>query len=276
MKESDLSGYHQYYHPMADEQEMEYFQRYDEHLIGKPRKIKRIINSYMISREISQLHGIELPSFREKLLKLVILTEQWPYRITWLMLIAENLQQERSLGNDVRNQLPQNSDIISVLKKLFDKKEVEFLDIPLVEIYHKIVFVLMHSPPDAHVQVQRDGDPQDFVKLLSSREGNSQLLLSDIALPDDDDAKTRMTLRPYMFNLPQHMQEKMSIHLENCLFEVDGQETGIPEQESVNTRDQMLRIQFKKKSSLFDQSSTKHTYMTSQTDLDGRTSLLNF
>ena len=33
-------------------------------------------------------------TFNKKLLKIIILLEQWPYRMAWLLLVAENLQQE--------------------------------------------------------------------------------------------------------------------------------------------------------------------------------------
>ena len=149
-----------------------------------------------------------------------------------------------------RQSFPCNSAISSVIEQIFDKKKDKFLDIPLVDIYQQIVFVLMHSPPDANIQVQRDGDPQDFVQLLSSDEEGSQLLLKDIAILDHEDDSTESTLRPYMFNLPQHMQEKQSVNLENCALMVGKGEDDTP------------KVQYKTKSSLFDQSSgTVHYHM---------------
>jgi hypothetical protein len=35
--------------------------------------------------------------FYKKLLKFTILLEQWPYRMAWMLLVVENLQQEMEI-----------------------------------------------------------------------------------------------------------------------------------------------------------------------------------
>jgi hypothetical protein len=35
--------------------------------------------------------------FYQKLLKFSILLEQWPYRMSWMLLVVENLQQEMEI-----------------------------------------------------------------------------------------------------------------------------------------------------------------------------------
>jgi len=85
------------YQLMASLQELEW----------KPRKMKQIANSYMVNRYIANKMkpGIRIPSdsvFYKNLLKLPILLEQWPYRMAWMILVVENLQQEVEIENRTR------------------------------------------------------------------------------------------------------------------------------------------------------------------------------
>ena len=91
------------YHPLMDNLESEWFEKYADHMVGQPRKMKRISNSYMgVSRIIAKKLSPKLASsegddFRRKLMKMIILIEQWPYRMAWLMVIVQNVQQELTL-----------------------------------------------------------------------------------------------------------------------------------------------------------------------------------
>ena len=67
--------------------------------------MKRIVNSYMVSRYIANKMKPGIPSdsvFYKKLLKFTILLEQWPYRMAWMILVVENLQQEVEIENRTR------------------------------------------------------------------------------------------------------------------------------------------------------------------------------
>ena len=271
---------------MMDKEEIKCFHSYCKYFIGKPRKIKRNINSYMVAREIANERRGN-PSadqvFRGKLLKFLVLTEQWPYRMAWLMIIVENLQQEKGFENRENQYLPGDSgkSIKHILRMLCKNENDDLLlDLPLLDVYQSVVYGLMHSPPDADIQVQRDEDPQIFVQLLSDNESGSRLLLKDIALFEENNSVTLDSLRPYMFNLPRHMVEKVSIHLENCVLQVKGDVTrrcddqtsvdmrescttnkarnsdNIKESSTTNDLMGKFTVQYKRKRLLFDQSST--------------------
>jgi hypothetical protein len=63
------------------------------------REKLNIVNSYMVSRYVAKetkRSGVD-KVFSKKLFKLIILFEQWPSRMAWLMVIVENLQQEKSI-----------------------------------------------------------------------------------------------------------------------------------------------------------------------------------
>ena len=67
---------------------------------GKARSMTRIINIYNLARFLADNHLKQeaiTDSFRKKLLKVIVLCEQWPYRMSWLLQIAEDLMQESVL-----------------------------------------------------------------------------------------------------------------------------------------------------------------------------------
>ena len=72
------------YAPMMDENERACLDRLCPFADGNPRRLKRIINVFNVGRHVVELRrGKEwsgLPEFKPKLLKFVIMLEQWPYR----------------------------------------------------------------------------------------------------------------------------------------------------------------------------------------------------
>ena len=71
---------------------------------GKPRTLTRIINTYNVARSLldkaydssSNPNVVEESSIKlkKKLMKTIILCEQWPYRMSWLLQVAEDCWQE--------------------------------------------------------------------------------------------------------------------------------------------------------------------------------------
>lgn len=235
------SWYEQNYQPMMNDSESECFEKYADTFAGEPRKIKRIIMSYMVSRTVAKKLNFVLASqkdFREKLLKMTILFEQWPYRMAWILVIVKNIQQEKSLqdkwegavakaGVDrilqqkemLEYQRPSDpignnlTSIVARLSKL--KRERGVLHLPILQVYHQLVQSLIHSPENSHIHLQRDGDPQAFEILLA--EPDALLVMKDLALPSGKSA-SKSTLRPYLFNLQRHMIEKVQHYLDNCIL----------------------------------------------------------
>ena len=72
------------YKPMMDAHERECLARLCPFADGNPRRLKRIINVFNVGRRVVELRrGKEWPGladFKPKLLKFVIMLEQWPYR----------------------------------------------------------------------------------------------------------------------------------------------------------------------------------------------------
>ena len=74
----------QSYKPMMDENERFCLERFCPFADGNPRRLKRIINVFNVGRRVVELRRGKnwsgLAAFKPKLLKFVILLEQWPYR----------------------------------------------------------------------------------------------------------------------------------------------------------------------------------------------------
>ena len=72
------------YKPMMDAHERECLARLCPFADGNPRRLKRIINVFNVGRRVVELRRGEdwsgLAEFKPKLLKFVIMLEQWPYR----------------------------------------------------------------------------------------------------------------------------------------------------------------------------------------------------
>jgi len=69
---------------MMDGNERECLERFCPFADGNPRRLKRIINVFNVGRRIVELRRGKkwsgLATFKPKLLKFVIILEQWPYR----------------------------------------------------------------------------------------------------------------------------------------------------------------------------------------------------
>jgi Leucine-rich repeat (LRR) protein len=235
----------QMHQPLMDALETSWFNKYSDHLIGQPRKIKRIINSYMISRSVIEDLKPQTDNsnvFQEKLLKLIILLEQWPYRMAWMLIIVENLQKENRIiqnhkNNKRRQDYLKSQSLMKILHEVDSNREnngtslhiLDCLDYPLLEVYHLLVQGLMHSPNDAHIQLQRDADPQLFEMLLSEpsesepseSEPSAILTMKDLRLEGEEGTPPGDTsLRPFAFNIQRHMTEKVQNYYDSCKVHV--------------------------------------------------------
>jgi len=193
----------------------------------------------MISRYVTEdlkPQTENLNVFREKLLKFIILSEQWPYRMAWMLIIVENLQQEhRIIQNHKNDEKEQEHLRKQSLMKILDEADSnrinndkplnihDCLDYSLLKVYHLLVQGLMHSPDDANVQLQRDADPQLFEMLLSEPSAESEpsaiLKMKDLAI-DGGEGTPSDTLRPFAFNIQRHMTEKVQNYYDSCKVHV--------------------------------------------------------
>ena len=104
--------------------------------------------------------------------------------------------------------------------------KISNLNIPLSEVYEKIVSSLIHSPAkesDRDRDLSRDTDPESFQLFLAEEVGDDdgskcRLDLMDIACQDFLDDTGRRSILPYMINMHSHMIQKVSVYLESCVL----------------------------------------------------------
>ena len=222
--------------------------------------MKRIVNSHMVSRYIANKMKPGIPSdsvFYQKLLKFSILLEQWPYRMSWMLLVVENLQQEMEIIESDKALVFSSigESLMSLIERMLRMQDLtmeQYQDLPLIKVYHHLVQVLMHSSDDSAIQLQRDGDPQVFEQILLD-DGESKLKLKDVSLPGKQGCED--TLRQDAFNLQRHTVEKVAVEIDNCMLvsRKDGKIENIQ-----SKKDDWFASSYKKKSSFFDVASNEH------------------
>ena len=140
--------------------------------------------------------------------------------------IVENIQQEESWN--VKEGSEKGS-IINTIKDLDSKNskneldtDTSCLEYSLIKVYQLLVKNLIYSPENAHIQLQRDNDPQAFERLLSSsddKQRSSLLKMKDLGLPDEKSSPSD-TLRFFAFNIQRYTIEKVKGYIDNSKVHV--------------------------------------------------------
>jgi hypothetical protein len=94
--------------------EQKIFDSFANFLSANPRRIKRIVNIYRIARLLAPDLSHEN---REVLIKWVILSEQWPFRISWLLEEIEN-DDQRAAQSKLGRRYADDTNIIEVLRAI--------------------------------------------------------------------------------------------------------------------------------------------------------------
>jgi len=235
--------------PMLNDKERTWFSANARFVSGNPRTIKRILNVFNVGRYIADHTGNFGGEFSIKLLKFIVLLEQWPYRMAWLLQLAEDvLQSERAvpvtataiqqgdessretnMGNaDQTNSFKRPGTTLATLcyklhkqqhKQQIDPAEYKhciktmYEELALYHVYDRLVQSLMYSLEGVDLLLRRDGDPQQFEIFLNEE---PVLALSDLEYPHLDwrikNENQGRNLRNYAFNLPRSMLERVSTY----------------------------------------------------------------
>jgi hypothetical protein len=201
---------------------LEYFLHFVD---GNPRRMKRIINVFNVSRFIAELRcGASrpiLPQFTSKLLKMVILVEQWPYRMAWLLQFIEDVKQ-------ISTYSVEDSRMKRFLEECFGRGKVRHGEscwdvicrVGILEVYRRVVCELPISSMDSSNMGTIDSDPQLFEGLLqcnghdeqSSSEGLYAITVHDLRPLgcNMEGGEYETCLRSYMFNMAQAITDKVA------------------------------------------------------------------
>ncbi|MBT3368993.1 MAG: hypothetical protein HN416_17760, partial [Nitrospina sp.] len=108
-----------------DEAELQAFENYSPFLSPNPRRAKRIVNVYRIARQLKSNLGALAPE-APTLIKWMILSEQWPFRVAWIMQkIEDDYQLKQDLFNQPETSLEQVYEVVK--PRVQDEKAKEFV-----------------------------------------------------------------------------------------------------------------------------------------------------
>ena len=220
------------YLPMLNEDDRSCLEALMPFIDGNPRRMKRIINIFNVSRRIAELRldassPIFLTQLSAKILKMVILVEQWPYRMAWLLQLIEDVKQmsDHDLDDSRMNQFFE--ECFGRDKVLRDESCWEVIcRVGILESYRKIVCELLMSRSSVYSLKNvkaMDSDSQLFEGLLSSAsKGPSAISVHDLrptGCKIEENGGDETCLRSYMFNMPQSIPEKVSLMMDKTLHE---------------------------------------------------------
>mmetsp|Transcript_26196 Transcript_26196/g.52729 ORF Transcript_26196/g.52729 Transcript_26196/m.52729 type:complete len:365 (+) Transcript_26196:2-1096(+) len=187
--------------------------------------MKRIINVFNLSQRIAELRCEVSPQLTAKILKMVILVEQWPHRMAWLLQLIEDVSQmsTHSLEDSRMNRF---------LGECFGPDEVlpsescwgMICRVGILEVYRRIVYRLsMSNVKSLNNMASMDSDPQLFEGLLlcngnaknSSSEIPYAITVHDLRPLGGGDNET--CLQSYIFNMPQGIRDKVSFMMSKTL-----------------------------------------------------------
>lgn len=112
---------------------------------------------------------------------------------------------------------------VMIVKKYSNMHDF-FKTTSLLDLYKNFVEALLHS--DADTMFSRDYDPQLFKMLLGETRATTNvasLTMSDLLLPNKctrptNDSGSLSSVRPFLFNMPQHMTENASSCIDDLVL----------------------------------------------------------
>eukprot|EP00984_Skeletonema_dohrnii_P014031 scaffold5864_cov93-Skeletonema_dohrnii-CCMP3373.AAC.9 len=220
------------YVPMLNENDRRCLEDFIPFIDGNPRRMKRIINVFNVARRITELQRKVSPQLTAKILKMVILLEQWPYRMAWLLQLIEDI-------NQMSTHRVEDSRMNQFLEECLGRREDGkswwdmICGVGILQVYRRIVCeLLLMSKVDSSNMVTKDSDPQLFEGLLQCN-GNDELSSSEepyaIIVQDMrplgcnmEGGEYETCLRSYMFNMPQAITDKVSVMMNKALMNYVG------------------------------------------------------
>ncbi len=225
------------YIPMLNETDRGCLEALMPFIDGNPRRMKRIVNIFNVSRRIAELQfeasNPVLTKFTAKMLKMAILVEQWPYRMAWLLQFIEDVKQMSDHGLEetgMKNFLTERFGPEGgrwqkwkwFNKVLPDESSwVMICRAGILEVYRRVVCELAMSYAEPSNMGTIDYDPQLFEGLLLCNGDDKQytITVNDLRPLGCNNIKNETCLRGYMFNMPQAIPGKVSLMMNKILNE---------------------------------------------------------
>lgn len=159
-------------------EEVETLKLFSPYMDGNPRRLKRIINVYNVARSLKRKsdkkESTPLPISDADLQRWIIMNEQWPFRCSWLIQLAEDEKQWRKLQHhedlnetSLQDDLANQELVTEFFKRIFD---------PVKKRSHDKEFHEFHS------LLALDSDPEVFSLILQIKFISRQMRVGDLSL----------------------------------------------------------------------------------------------
>ena len=217
------------YLPMLNENDRNCLEDFIPFIDGNPRRMKRIINVFNVARRITELQCIVSPQLTSKILKMIILLEQWPYRMAWLLQIIEDI-------NQISTHSVEDTTMYQFLEECLGRREDGkslwdmICGVGILEVYRRIVrkLLLMSNVDSSNLvhpsnMITKDSDPQLFEGLLQCNGHDEEpyaITVQDLRPLgcNMEGGEYETCLRSYMFNMPQAITDKVSVMMNKALM----------------------------------------------------------
>ena len=207
------------YSAMLTEKQREWLEAYVPFIDGNPRRIKRIMNVLNVVMNCCKMMVERISDDHfAKLLKMVILLEQWPYRMAWLFKYVENAVQWDHIAETWKKDKDQSS---IKYDAYFDRSASMSIDemksTKASALFLSKIHGMIYSPDTFQKELQLDSDPELFIDLLLVEPAITVYDLAppkaeeELELEQDSDA---MVLRDYAFNINPGVLSRVSQFLD--------------------------------------------------------------
>ena len=201
---------------MVDDDERCLMLKYAPFLSDVPRKIKRVVNVYAVSRDIAESEKIfedctldQGRLLHEKLFILTVLQESFPYRTSWLVFMAMCIETKHFIcGFDGKRKQALFRGFLGKLTKEPEKDNTSSL--LLSQVYDQITSGMLHCLPNSVKLLRADANNTDHFEMLVHR-----LKLSDLFCDGGG-------LQKYLFNLPRSMVGYVKNCCDHCIPKMEG------------------------------------------------------
>ncbi|KAL7538990.1 hypothetical protein ACHAXR_008927 [Thalassiosira sp. AJA248-18] len=191
---------------MVDSEERMLLLKKAHFLSDVPRKIKRVMNVYSVSRQIAEESVSDnFPNkhlLREKLFILTVLQESFPYRMSWLVFMAMCAETKGKGSSSTSGW----REFHSLLDELAMDEKTTTSNLPLTVVYARLVLRMLRCLPESNKWIRADTHTEHFETML--RGWKLSDLFSDQSVGG---------LRRLIFNLPRSMLIGIKQYRDYCV-----------------------------------------------------------
>lgn len=223
--DSNLSEeYSEIFQPLLGTNEFFWLQNYADVLSRNPRTLKRILNTYSVFRRVRKFRDPNadvFDDFASKLLKLVIMSEQWPFAFAWILQVITTIQNEFLMLQVEAEESNSTSNLFS--ERYFLSRDLnydlsnnegwkEFGNVSIRDLFLKIEKKLFKVALQEHLH----NEHIEHFMILCRKCGKTILRVHDFTRPLDSISSN---LHGYILNMPSYTMDSVRLQINKYMLE---------------------------------------------------------